>query len=181
MKTLQLLGDDVCLARSVAARLGWRCRLLNHLEEVENGPVFACFLDPKRQRDSSLELHQKGAELVSLVDPSATVDESVVVGPGCLVSPRAVINADSLLGSGCVVGMASSLDHDNVLGDWVRIGSLTNLAGTVRVGEGGWVGAGVSVVPGRSIGAGARLENGSVVVRDVPDGAHWGGVPARPR
>lgn len=49
----------------------------------------------------------------------------------------------------------------------------------VLVGDDVWMGAGSSVMPGVSIGDGAVIAAGSVVVRDVPGHEIWGGIPAR--
>ena len=44
-----------------------------------------------------------------------------------------------------------------------------------------WIGIGVIILKGVHIGAGARVEAGSVVTHDLPAGAHVHGNPARPR
>ena len=49
----------------------------------------------------------------------------------------------------------------------------------VSVGERAWLGTGVIVLPGCSIGAGAVVAAGSVVTRDVEDFAIVAGSPAR--
>lgn len=52
--------------------------------------------------------------------------------------------------------------------------------GPVVFGEGVTVGANCTVLPGVTIGAGATVSAMSLVNRDVPPGAFYGGVPARP-
>jgi len=49
----------------------------------------------------------------------------------------------------------------------------------VSIGERAWLGTGVTVLPGCSIGAGAVVAAGSVVTRDVEDFAIVAGSPAR--
>jgi acetyltransferase-like isoleucine patch superfamily enzyme len=57
---------------------------------------------------------------------------------------------------------------------------LTELrTGPVTVGMGVMIGANVTVLPGVTIGDGATVSACSLVNRDVPAGAHVGGVPAR--
>lgn len=52
--------------------------------------------------------------------------------------------------------------------------------GPVTIGKDASIGARTLILPGVTIGEGAVVGAGSVVNRDVPAGAFWAGVPARP-
>jgi len=71
------------------------------------------------------------------------------------------------------------LTHDVVIEDYAILASGVNLAGGVRVGEGAYLGAGCLVREHLSIGAGAMVAMGAVVVRDIGAREVWQGVPAR--
>ena len=49
----------------------------------------------------------------------------------------------------------------------------------MKIGNNVWLGAGAVVLHGVSIGDGAVIGANAVVVKDVPAGEIWGGVPAR--
>lgn len=49
----------------------------------------------------------------------------------------------------------------------------------IEIGEGAWLAARVTVLPGTRIGAGAVIAAGSVVAGDIPAGSVAGGIPAR--
>jgi maltose O-acetyltransferase len=49
----------------------------------------------------------------------------------------------------------------------------------VNIADNVWIGSGVTILPGVSVGRDAIVGAGSVVREDVPTGAVVGGIPAR--
>src|SRR5262249_32285189 len=49
----------------------------------------------------------------------------------------------------------------------------------IEIGDGAWLAARVTVLPGARIGPGAGIAAGSVVAGEIPAGAVAGGIPAR--
>ena len=81
------------------------------------------------------------------------------------------------LGDGALIGhrvTLATLNHGETAADR---GDLT--PAPIVIGRNAWLGAGVTVVPGVSIGDGAIVAAGAVVTRDVPPMTVVGGVPAR--
>ena len=56
---------------------------------------------------------------------------------------------------------------------------LPDIAATIRVGRGAYIGGNSTIRYGVTIGAGAVVAAGSVVTKDVPENTVVGGVPAR--
>lgn len=69
-------------------------------------------------------------------------------------------------------------DHGIVLGRTIMEQPLATKGG-ISVGDGAWLGHRVTVLQGVSIGAGAVIAAGAVVVHSIPDNAIAAGVPAR--
>ena len=111
--------------------------------------------------------------------PSAIVADSVVWGEGTVILHRAVVQADTRIGKHCIINTAASVDHDCLIEDFVHVGPNCGICGGVSIGEGTLLGGGCSVIPGIKIGKWCTIGAGSVIIRDVPDGATVVGNPGR--
>jgi UDP-perosamine 4-acetyltransferase len=109
----------------------------------------------------------------ALVSPHATLEEGVQVMPRAFIGPEAWLDRLVLVNTGVIV------EHECRIGAAAHVGPGTVLCGRVVVGAGTLIGAGSTVIPGQRIGEGAIVGAGAVVTREVPDGARFGGVPAR--
>lgn len=102
-------------------------------------------------------------------------------GAGCVVNVGCVID----LSADVVVGNQVGIGHDTLIltgshDIWSaeqRLGMLYSRP--VQVGDGAWLGARCTVLPGVTIGAGAVVAAGSVVTRDVAPNVLVAGIPAR--
>ncbi|CCH31336.1 putative sugar acetyltransferase [Saccharothrix espanaensis DSM 44229] len=123
-------------------------------------------------------------------------------GPGSVVLPRFQCSYGSLIAIGAdtfVNTDALFMDDARItIGSDVRIGPRTQLltalhpvedherrragwerAAPITIGDNAWLGGGVIVCPGVTIGPNTVVGAGSVVVRDLPDHALAAGNPAR--
>jgi len=126
-------------------------------------------------------------------------DTAQEVGPGLWVGGETSVNSETVLGRNVhFMGMEVRGDGPLTIGDNFHSGSGRDIItahhnyddgdaipydGTyvrdpVEIGDNVWFGIDVTVVPGVSIGEGAVIQPGSVVVRDVPKGGVAGGHPA---
>jgi bifunctional UDP-N-acetylglucosamine pyrophosphorylase/glucosamine-1-phosphate N-acetyltransferase len=130
----------------------------------------------------------------------ASIAEGVTIGPYCHLRPGAVIERDVHLGNyvevkASRIGERTQVGHFSYIGD-ATVGADVNFAaGSItanydepsqtkhrtEIGDGASVGSGTVLIAPVRIGKGARTAGGSVVTRDVPDGALVMGVPAKPR
>ncbi|MGI3780723.1 MAG: acyltransferase [Janthinobacterium lividum] len=105
----------------------------------------------------------------------------LVVGKGSFVSRSCYLDleADLVLGDHVTVGHGTSfVTTRHRLGPpELRCGTFSGEA--ITVGDGAWLGANVTVLPGVTIGNGAVVAAGAVVVADVPSNVLVAGVPAR--
>jgi sugar O-acyltransferase (sialic acid O-acetyltransferase NeuD family) len=118
---------------------------------------------------------------VSVVHPSAIVDDTVQLGPGTVVFAGVVIQPDTTIGAHAIVNTGASIDHDCVLGEAVHVGPGSRLAGNVTLGDEVFLGIGTAVVPSVAIGARTTVGAGAAVIGDLPGDIVAFGVPARAR
>ena len=120
-----------------------------------------------------------GANIATLIHPSAVVSPSASIGRGSVICPGAVVMTGAVLGEGVIVNTGASVDHDSKIGDTVHIAVGARVAGTVTVGDGVFIGAGAVVVNNLSVCADCTIGAGAAVVRDVKESGTYVGVPAK--
>ena len=91
---------------------------------------------------------------------------------GCAIHPLSIVSELADIGEGsrhCIINTGASVDHECVIEDYVHISPHSTLCGNVLVGEGSWIGAGTTIIPGVKIGKWSVIGAGSVVTKDIPD------------
>ena len=109
----------------------------------------------------------------------------IAVGPRTWIGPLNNLRAgggDVTVGADCLIAQFCTLvaaNHRFAAGRPILDQGLDPTRSGVRVEDGAWLAAGVTVTPGTTVGAGAVVGANAVVTRDVPPGEIWAGVPAR--
>lgn len=103
------------------------------------------------------------------------------IGQGSLVSIQCYIDlaAPITIGNGANLGPQTMLitGTHKIGPPENRLGELIPLP--IHIGDGAWIGARVTILPGVTVGPGAVIGAGAVVNRDVPPNSIVAGVPAR--
>ncbi len=100
------------------------------------------------------------------------------IQPGCYFIAMV---SDILIGSNVEIASGCSFypfNHGMIPGELIMKQPLFS-KGPIHVGDGAWLGHGVTVLDGVRIGCGAIIGAGSVVTKDVPENAIAAGVPAK--
>ena len=139
-----------------------------------------------------------GCRVLASVLEDATMEDGSDIGPFSHLRRGAHLAAGAHVGNfgelkNATLGNGAKMGHFSYLGD-AEVGAGANIAaGTITcnfdgerkhrttIGEGAFVGSDTMLVAPVRIGRGARTGAGSVVTRDIPDGALAYGVPARVR
>ena len=122
-----------------------------------------------------------GANIPTLIHPSAVIGACVEIGVGTAIMAGAVVNPCSKLGKGVIVNTCSSVDHDCIIDDYCHIAVGAHVAGKVNLGEKVWIGAGVTIKNNVSICSDCIVGAGAVVIKDIIEVGIYIGIPAKMR
>jgi UDP-perosamine 4-acetyltransferase len=140
--------------------------------------AFPAIGDNARRMAALDRLRDLGFTLVNAISRRASVSPRASLGSGIAIMPGAVVNVASTVNDGAIINTGATVDHDCEIGRCAHIAPGCHLAGKVRVGDGAFLGVGVSVIPALAIGAWTVVGAGAVVIRDLPAQAKAVGVPA---
>ncbi len=124
------------------------------------------------------KVEEAGFKVMTLIDPTATISQSVKIGRGVVVMPGAIINSDAYISKGVIINSGAVVEHDVAIGAYSHISPNVSLAGGVKVGEFVHVGIGSSVIQNIRIGDNVVVGAGSVVIKDIKDNIVVVGNPA---
>lgn len=176
-QTIAFLDDDKSLTSSMGLDV---IGITNDIPKYKNEYEIFVGLGNNLLRQ---KLHEKlekiDANIPTLIHPNTIIGTEVIIGIGTAIMAGAVINCCTKIGIGCIINTGSTIDHDNIIEDFVHISPGANLAGSVRVGHGSWLGIGSVVRNNINITKRCTIGAGAVVIKNITDQGIYTGVPAR--
>lgn len=124
-------------------------------------------------------LKARGGNFATLRHPTTTVVRTASIGEGVIMCPYTMAMPDTRIERFATLINFSGLGHDSMCGEFTTLSSLVDVMGYARIGKDVMVGSGARLLPKISVGDGATIGAGSVVVRSVKPGMTVFAPPAK--
>ncbi len=133
-----------------------------------SGDLFVVALGCPAKKRRVVELLQaRGARFATLRHPTATAVRTASIGEGVVMCPYTMALADTRIERFATLNNYSGLGHDSVCGEFTTLSSQVDVMGYARIGKDVLIGSGARVLPKVTVGDGATIGAGSIVVRSV--------------
>lgn len=148
--------------------------------EIQEGDVFFVAMgEPKWRKHYAEMMEAKGAKFMSIIADEAIVNPTAEIGEGSCISAWTSISDNVTLGKHVLVHRFTVIGHDTIVSDYASIYTNVFLGGNVNIGTGSSICPKAMVIPKKKVGEHAVVAAASVVIRNVPDGIHVQGNPAK--
>ncbi len=129
--------------------------------------------------EKQYDLISHGANLVSLIHPSAVISKYSNINSGSVIMANSVINAFANIGQGSIINTGAIIEHDCQIGEFNHISPNATLAGNVITKNNVWIGAGAVIKNNVTINQNVMVGAGSVVINDLTENKTVMGIPAK--
>ena len=130
-----------------------------------------------------LKLHRKlkeiGFEIPNIIDPTAIVSKTALLGKGIYIGKGAIVNTLAKIDDFAIINTGSIIEHESKIGAYSHVAPGATICGDVKVGDYTHIGAGTTVIQGRTIGSSAMIGAGSVVIKDIGANSKAYGSPCK--
>lgn len=118
-------------------------------------------------------------ETVNIIDKTAIISPTAVIGKGNFIGKFAILNAEVCIGDNNVINTKALLEHECKIGNHCHISTNSAVNGEVLIGDCVFMGSS-SVCNGQlKIGENSIIGSGSVIIKDIEPNNTVVGVPGR--
>jgi len=148
-------------------------------KEKENVEFVIAVGEPTVRQKLFDRVSNAGFEFATIIHPTAVVSDYASVASGVVICANAIISCNTQIFENVYIQPHGMVGHDSVVKSNSVISSNVILCGHCSVGANSFIGIGVNIKEGVSIGGSTIVSMGSAVFRDIPAGVIAVGNPAR--
>ncbi len=148
--------------------------------QIQQDDVFFCAMgNPVYRRKYAEIIEAKGGNFISLIDPFAIISPNAIIAPGTSIGAFAIISDNVKIGKHAMIHSFCTLGHDSQVCDYASLEAYVFLGGHSVVGEMSVMHTKSSVIPYKKVGRNVEVGINSAVMRNINDGMHVLGTPAK--
>lgn len=159
-----------------AAEVHRPCTMQDQSEQIE---VIIANGTPVNRKTLREKVDEMGFKLTNLIDPTAIISPTAILGKGIIVTPYSTISSNVILKDNVLIQSYVRIGHDITVGEDSVISSNVGIGGMTKVGNRTYVGMGAVIRDELHIGNDVIISLGAVVHTDVSDKVTMAGIPAR--
>ena len=148
--------------------------------EIQPDDVFFVAMGESKWRRYYAEMmHAKGAKFISIICDGAYVNPTATIGEGAFIAGWTSVSDNVKIGKHVMIHPFCDLGHDTQIGDYASIEAYCFFGGYSEMGSESIMHVRSHLLPHKKVGNKAVVGASSVVIRNVPDGDHVFGNPAK--
>lgn len=154
------------------------------IDSVENykpsrEDVFICAIGDVLYKKKYINLIlNKGGKFISLIHPSAVIDQNAQIGDGCIILQNATVGSGAIVGNFVLIQISTIIAHDVSIGNFSRIDCQVVCTGGSIINEDVTIHTSAVINQNITIEKGACVGSGSFVIRRVKEFTTVYGNPA---
>lgn len=133
----------------------------------------------KLRRKIFLILEDLGANIETIISPTALLSANAFIGKGTILMNKAVVNAGVVIGENCIVNTGAIVEHGVKIGDHCHISTGTVVNGDCNLGSNIFIGSGSVINQGISLVSNVVVGAGSLVVKNIESEGTYFGSPVQ--
>jgi sugar O-acyltransferase (sialic acid O-acetyltransferase NeuD family) len=145
----------------------------------ENDRFLLAVGDIEHRKSITTALKTKGATFLSMVHPTALVDNAASIGEGCVIYPYAIVMNEARLDDFVLLNLYASAGHDTQVGKYCNLCPYATMNGFAVLEDEVYMGTHSSLLPECRVGRGSKISAGSVAAHNVEPYSLVFGVPGK--
>ncbi|WP_035675130.1 acetyltransferase [Flavobacterium frigidarium] len=114
-----------------------------------------------------------------IIHSSSWVDESAIVGAGCVIYPRCIVDANVVIEKNSILNIGCTIAHDTTIGEHCFLSPRVALAGFVKVENSCIIGINATIIDNVTITSKTQIGGGAVVIKNITSAGLYVGNPCR--
>lgn len=158
-------------------------KILGDLTTLENRTnlYFTCAIGNSKIKAILAEKSESlGLKPATLIHPNVGMGNYNDIGIGNIICAGNIITVNIKTGKYVTINLSCTIGHDVVIKDYVTVYPSVSISGNCNIGDKVEIGTRSAIIQGLSIGRGAILGAGAVVVKNIPEYCTAVGAPAKP-